>query len=166
MALGTAFTFRMPFGIPGDISRGVEQSTVEQQAYNASLPFPSYGVPGKMVSGLFVPLALVGDTVPYGFLVRPFPTTGLNASDPLGTAVPQTTGVANVLRRGYMMVQCNVGTPAFGGTVYMWYAASSGSHVVGGLEATSTPGSNVALTNCSWFGTTDSNGYAEIQFNI
>lgn len=167
--ISNAYSFRMPFGFAGDITRAsTSVGSVETQAFNASLPFASFGIPGKIASGLFVPLAVVGDVTPYGFLVRPYPITGLNASDPLGTAVPNCTAgqEANVLRRGYINAACNAGVAALGGVVYVRYANPSGVLVVGGLEATSVGGSNVALTNAVWMGPADTNGVAEIAFNI
>lgn len=163
--MSNAYLFRMPQGVQGDLTRP-SQATVEAQAFNAAAAFASYGIPGKMVSGLFVPLSLVGDTSPYGFLIRPYPITGASASDPLGTAVPPTTGVANILRRGYMNVVCNAGAPAFGGTVYVRYANPTGPLPNGGLEATSVPGSNVALLGVIFMGGADSAGNVEIGFNI
>lgn len=165
MAQSNAYLYRMPQGVQGDISRP-SQGTVEAQGLNASLPFTSYGVFGKIASGLFVPLTLVGDTTPYGMLVRPYPFSGPNASDPLGTAVPPTTGVANILRRGYATVLCNAGVPALGGTVYYRYANPTGPLPLNGLEATSVGGSNVALIGVAFMGPADAAGNVEIAFNI
>lgn len=167
--MSNAILYRMAQGVQGAITRQqTALGSVEPQAFNSSLPFPSYGVPGKMVSGLFVPLSAVGDTAPYGFLVRPYPIVGLNASDALGVAVPLCTGgvAANILRRGYMSIVCNAGTPVQGGTLYMRYANPSGALVLGGIEATSVGGSNVALTNVQFTGPADSAGNVEIAFNI
>jgi hypothetical protein len=72
-ALGNAFMFRMPAGIPGAINRP-DQATIEPVALNPANPFTAYGRFGKTVAGLFVPQA-GGDTVALitGLLVRPFP---------------------------------------------------------------------------------------------
>lgn len=157
--------FRAPFGIAGAVSRE-DNKLIEAQGLNVSLPFASYGIPGKIVSGLFVPVALVGDTAPYGFLVRPYPFQGPNASDALGTSVPLTTGVANILKRGYIQVQCNAGTPALNGTVYIRYANSDSTHPVAGIEAAAVGSTTVALTNCYFTGPADANGLVEIAFNL
>jgi hypothetical protein len=108
--MGNAILFRMPSGIPGDISRQ-SQATVEPGVLNSASAFPGYGLFGKVSSGKFVPVG-AGDTaaVVYGLLVRPYPT--VSSQDPLGTSTPPTTGMADILRRGYMTVKNNAGTPA------------------------------------------------------
>jgi len=166
--MSNALQYRMPQGVPGDISRAFGQATVESQAFNPLLPFAAFGWPGKMVGGLFVPLALVGDTAPYGWLVRPFPTTGLNASDPLGAAVPKCTAgrQADVLVRGYMTVFCQAGSPVAGGQVYVRYASPSGAAVIGGIEAAAIGATTVALTGVTFYTAADAAGNCEIRVNI
>jgi len=97
----SVITYRMPFGVQGDISRP-SVATVEAQAFGATA-FTQYGLPAKVSGGKVIPIAAQNDFV-YGFLVRPFPITGANAGDPLGTSVPATTGIAGILRRGYINV--------------------------------------------------------------
>ncbi|MBR7560107.1 hypothetical protein KC218_26515, partial [Mycobacterium tuberculosis] len=82
--------------------------------------FTGYGLFGKIVSGKFVPVG-AGDTASsaYGLLVRPYPTTGGAASDPLGTATPPLGGIGDVMRRGYMTVKSNAGNPALNSQVYV-----------------------------------------------
>lgn len=157
--------FRAPFGIAGAVTRE-DQKHIEAQPLAAATPFASYGLPGKIVNGIFVPLTVVGDVTPYGFLVRPYPFQGPNASDPLGVSVPLTTGVANILRRGYIAVQCNAGTPALGGTVYQRYANADSTHPLDGIEAAAVGATTVALTNAFFMGPADANGLVEIGFNI
>lgn len=163
MTQSNTIVYRTPFGVPGGLARAAANAIIEPQAFNSSLPFTAYGVPGKIVSGLFVPIAGQNDVV-YGFLHRPFPSQGANASDPLGTSVPRTTGECNVMTFGYMTVVCNAGTPAAGGTVYVWTAASSGAHVQGGIEAAATAGSTIAIPNCRFMGPADASGNCEIAF--
>lgn len=166
-----AITYRMPFGVPGDLSRP-STATVEAQAFGATA-FPAYGLPVKVVAGLAVPVAAQNDSV-YGMLVRPFPITGANASDPLGTSVPPTSGVANILRRGYMTVKVQLGSAscALGSAVYVRYQNPSGSQIVGGIEGAST-GNTYALSSSNSFGSgayftgpADANGNAEIAFDL
>lgn len=135
--MGNAFLYRMPSGIAGAISRS-QSSDVDTGIFDASYPFSAYGVPCKEVSGKLRPIAS-GDTAAnvIGFLVRPFPTTGANASDPLGTAVPPTTGIGNRLIRGYMTVKNNYGSPARNGQVYVRVANASSGKPIGGIEAAS-----------------------------
>lgn len=133
--MSNAFLYRMPSGIPGDISRQ-SAGTVDTGFYDSNYTFTAYGLPAKLVSGKLRPLT-TGDTFANvtGFLVRPYPTTGANASDPLGTAVPPTSGVANLLKRGYMTVLNNSGSPAKGGQVYVRVANASSGKPLGGIEA-------------------------------
>lgn len=161
-----AFLYRMGNGVPGDVTRQ-SQSTIEPQVFNSSLPFSAYGLPGKIASGKFVPIA-GGETAAdiYGFLVRPFPTQGANASDPLSTAVPPTSGMANTMRRGYINVKNNAGTPALNGQVYVRVATPGAGKPIGGIEAASDTTNTVAITGCIFMGAADSNGNVEIAFNI
>lgn len=164
--MGNAILYRMPSGIPGDISRQ-SQATVEPQIFDPALPFPGYGLFGKLAAGKFVPIAS-GDTaaVIYGLLVRPYPTTGGAGSEPLGTATPPTKGVCDVLRRGYMTVKNNAGTPALGGTVYVRVAAAAAGKPIGGIEAAADGTNTVAVTGAIFMNGGDANGNVEIAFNI
>ena len=160
-----SLVYRAPFGIPGNLSRGAAHAVVESQAFNPSLPFASYGIPGKLASGYLVPIAGSGDTV-YGFLVKPFPTQGANASDPIGTAVPPTAGQADCMVFGYIDVACNAGTPAAGGAVYVRYANAAGGTPIGGVEATSVGGSNFVIPGAIFMGPADAAGNVGIRYNV
>jgi len=162
----TAYLYRMPSGIPGDVTRQ-SQSTIEAQLLNSALPFPGYGLPGKIASGAFVPIA-GGDTAAsvYGFLVRPYPTEGANASDPLGTGVPATSGAANILKRGYINVKVNAGTASLGSAVYIRVATPSGAKVIGGIEAASDTTNTIQITGAYFTGAADASGNAEVAFNL
>lgn len=161
-----SYLYRMPSGIPGATSRD-SVSTIEALPLNSSLPFAGYGIPGKIASGAFVPFAGSETAAAcYGFLVRPYPTTGVNASDPLGTAVPATSGIANVLRRGYMTVHNNAGTPALNGAVYIRVASAAAGKPIGGIEAAADSTNTVLLTNAIFMSAADANGNVEIAYNI
>jgi hypothetical protein len=160
-----AFLTRMPFGIPGDVTRQ-SQAKIEAQVLNASLPFSAFGLFGKIASGKFVPFAGAETAADaYGILVRPYPITGTNASDPLGTSVPPTTGLADVLRSGYINVKNNAGTPAVGGAVYVRIAAAAGKPI-GGFEAAADGVNTIAITGATFAGAADANGNVEIAYNI
>ncbi len=162
--MGNAITFRMNQGVPGGVTRQ-SQAQIEAQILGATA-IPGYGQPVKLTAGLAVPLALVGDTQAYGWLVRPFPTQGPNASDPLGTSVPPTTAgtILNILVKGYITVFCqaNPGSIVAGGTVYLRYANPSGQAIVGGVEATAIGATTVAMLNARFTGNVDAAGNAEI----
>ena len=162
----TAFLYRMPSGIPGDVTRP-SISTIESQVLDATLPFAGYGLFGKIASGKFVPVAASDAAgVVYGVLVRPYPTQGANASDPLGTSVPATTGIGNVLRRGYITVKNNAGTAALGGAVYIRVAAAATGKPIGGIEAASDSTNTILVAGASFMGAADSSGNCEIGYNI
>jgi len=159
-----SFLYRMPAGIPGAISRGAGQATVEPQILNASLPFTAYGKFGKIAAEKFVPIAS-GDaaTDVYGLMVRPFPTT--SSQDGLGTSTPPTSGVGDCLRRGYMSVLLNKGTAAKNTGVYVRVTAA-GADVVGQIETAADSGKCVLVAGCVFTGPADANGIVEIEFNI
>ncbi len=164
--MGNAILYRMASGIPGDISRQ-SQATVESLILDPANAFPGYGLFGKIASGKFVPVG-AGDaaTAVYGLLVRPFPTTGGAASDPLGTATPPTKGIADVMRRGYMTVKNNAGTPVLNGQVYVRVAAAAAGKPIGGIEAAADSTNTIAITGAIFTNGGDANGNVEIAYNI
>lgn len=163
-----AFTYRMNQGVPGDLTRP-SNSTVEAQALNSSTPFTAFGAAGYMdSSGKFSPMTAATTAVQiYGFLVRPFPFQGANASDPLGTSVPRTSGLADVLRRGYISVVLAAGTALAGLNVYLRIAAGATGRPVGSIEAApADPANCILLTNAYFLSAADASGNVEIGFNI
>lgn len=165
MTQSNAYPYRMPFGIPGALSRS-GQGVVEAHALGA-IPIPAYGFPVKMVGQVIRPMNLNNDTNPFGWLVRPFPTQDDGNEAIAVGAPPAAQGtVLNILKRGYMSVwaQANAASVAAGGKVYMRYANPSGAAVVGGIEGLSIPGTNVALLHCYFTGPTDDAGNTEIYF--
>jgi len=162
----TSYLYRMPSGIAGDVTRA-SISTIETQVLNSAAAFSAYGLFGKISSGKFVPVGAsdVAASV-YGILVRPFPTAGGSGSDPLGTSTPATSGLANVLRRGYINVTVNAGTAAVGGTVYVRVANASTGKPIGGIEAVSDTTNTIAVPGASFMSAADASGNAEIGFNI
>lgn len=156
--------YRMPAGIPGFVTRNSE-SSVEPQLLNPTLPFPSFGVPGKIVNNLFVPIA-AGDTTAnvYGFLTKAYPAN--NSNDPLGTSVPPISGVAGAMRRGYIAVQVNAGTASKGSQVYVRVAAAAAGKPIGGIEAVADSTNTFALVGATFMGAADANGFSEIAYNI
>lgn len=161
-----AFIYRMPFGIPGDVTRQ-SQAKIETQILDSTAPFSAYGLPGKISNGKFVPFAgAEAATAMYGFLVRPYPTQGANASDPLGTAVPKTSGPCDILKSGYINVKNNAGTPALNGTVYIRIAAAAAGKPIGGIEAAADSTNTIAIAGAYFTGAADADGNVEVAFNI
>lgn len=161
-----SFLYRMPAGIPGDVTRP-SQSTIEPGQIDAAAPPTKYGVFLKMVSGKLRALG-AGDAAvtPYGLLARPYPTNAAN--EPLGTATPPTSGLCDPMVRGYMTVKLALGTAAKGGAVYV--VTTAGGSVVGGdiVTAASPAGGGTAtlIPNCIFMGGADADGNVEIRFNI
>ncbi|MFA9439411.1 hypothetical protein ACDA63_07220 [Uliginosibacterium sp. sgz301328] len=161
-----AYVTRMPYGIPGDVTRQ-STTTIEAQVFDSSNAFSAYGLFGKISSNKFIPVG-AGDaaTAVYGLLVRPYPITGANASDPLGTSVPPTKGVADVLKRGYVAVKVNAGTAAINGAVYIRVANAAAGKPIGGIEAAADSTNTIAVTGAYFTGAADAGGNAEIAYNI
>lgn len=162
----TAYLYRMPSGFAGMITR-VDPTDTEAQLIDPATPPTSFGIPVKMVAGKIQPLAN-GDaaTVIYGFLARPFPFQGQNISGTIGVQVPPTSGPGDIMRRGYMSVKVNAGTPAFGGVVYARVATPAGAKVIGGIEAVADGANTVIVANAQFMSAPDANGNVEIAYNI
>lgn len=165
--MSNAILYRMNNGIAGDVTRQ-SVATIETQMLDSTAPFSAYGLFGKVNSnGKFAPVGS-GDAASavYGVLVRPFPTQGANASDPLGTSAPKTTGPADVLRRGYISVKLNAGTATLGGSVYVRVASASTGKPIGGIEAAADSTNTILVAGASFMSAADASGNVEIGFNI
>lgn len=160
-----AILYRMPFGIPGDVTRQ-SQSTIEPQLFDPATPFTAYGLFGKVVGGRFVPIG-AGDTADdvYGLLVRPFPTQ--SASTAMGIAIPPANGPADVLRRGYGAVKLHGSAPAaLNGQVYLRVASGTASQPIGGVEAAADSTNTIAVPNGVFMSAADADGNVEISFKV
>lgn len=170
-----SFTYRMGAGFPGDVNR-THPVSIEACLVDSSAPPTLYGqavVVDATTQGVR-PL-VAGDsalTDIYGITVRPFPiqqqsSTNYGASN-IGSATPPTTQPMDVCRSGYIMSTLSGSTAAVkGGTVYVWVAASTGSHIQGNFEAAATGGSTIQLpVKTSFNGPADANGIVEIIYNI
>ena len=166
-----AFTFTMPGGIPGDLQRAESGFTAEPAPIEYLSPPTSYGIPVVVdATNLGVRGLINTDTAAYGVILRPYPLQAATASGFSGAvalgggSTPPTKGICDVLKRGYVTISV-VGTPAKGGTVYIWTAASSGSHIQGGFEAASSGGNTISAP-AYFMGAADTNGNVEIAWNI
>ncbi|MDN7895871.1 hypothetical protein QZM82_06640 [Burkholderia cepacia] len=163
-----AYTFRMPAGFAGDLQRA-EVATIEPQQIDPAAPPTVFGVAVKLVNGKIQPINSAGDTAAlvYGVNLRPYPIQG-NGTDPLGTSTPPTSGVTDVLKRGYVNVALGGTTAATkGGTVYLRVAAAAAGKPLGGFEA-AADGTNTVAMPASWYftGPGDTYGITEIAVNI
>ena len=158
-----AYTFRMPSGIPGDVSRK-SHSTIEPVNLGVNA-FAGYGLFAKIVNGKLEPIG-AGDatTDVYGLLVRAYPVQ--SSTNALGVAVPPTSGVIDVLRRGYMTIKCNAGTSALNGQVYVRVAAAAAGKPIGGIEAAADGANTIAITGARFMHAADAQGNVEIAYNI
>jgi hypothetical protein len=167
-----AFKFRMTAGFVGSVNR-MHPATIEPCLIDASAPPTAYGQPVVVdATTQGVRPLVAGDsalTAIYGITVRPFPfqqsTGGMSAS--FNTCVPPVTGVIDVLRSGYILVQSNVTGVKKGGTVFIWVAATSGAHVQDQFEIVTSAGNTITLdAKSSYNGTEDANKVIELAFNI
>jgi hypothetical protein len=162
-----AFTFAMPSGIPGDVSRA-EHATIEAQLLD-TVNFPlSYGVPVKIVSGKVAGIT-TGDTTSthiHGWYVRPFPTN--SGQDALNVQTIPTSGIVNILVRGYIMVfvQFNAASAAKDSPVYVRTATAFHTKPLGGVEGGSDSTDTYVLPLSYFTGTADAQGICEVAFNI
>lgn len=175
----SVFTYRMPAGVPGECSRlGVLGTTIKPEIQNASTPVTAYGQVVTVDSNGVRPLA-AGDTAapatPLGVSIRPFPSSDYTFASPsyggansvaFGAGTPPTSGVVDVMRRGYVTVKLNGAAAATkGGLVYAYYNVSTGLHVQSGVEAAA--GANLWVIP-GWFftGAADAAGNTEIEVNL
>ncbi|MBF7687072.1 structural cement protein Gp24 [Acinetobacter rathckeae] len=158
--MGNSFLYRMPSGIPGDVSRK-SQSTIE--AHRIGAQFASCGLFGIVdANGSFVP-PTADTTKPYGILVRAYPFQGQSVA--LGSSAPSANTINDVLVRGYMTVMNNVGTAKKGGQVYVRVANATDTKPLGGIEAVATDKETIAV-DAHFMCDADASGNVEIAYNI
>jgi len=170
-----SFGYRMGAGFPGDVNR-THPASIEACLVDVNAPPTLYGqavVVDATTQGVR-PL-VAGDSALldiYGITVRPFPiqqqaATNYGASN-IGAGTPPTSQPMDVLRSGYIMATLSGSTAAVkGGAVYVWIAASTGSHIQGNFEAAATGGSTIQLGLKTTFnGPADATGVCEIAYNI
>jgi hypothetical protein len=159
--MSNAYLYRMPAGIPGDVTRR-ETARIEAQIMDPTTPATVFGVPVKMVSGKIKPLAATGDTI-YGLLCRPYPTTGLVAGEALGAGVPSIVMAANILKSGYMTVL----VANFAAASSVKNAQVYFNNTTGLIEAYASGGAGqTAITGAYFMGVNDAAGNVEIVYNI
>lgn len=172
-----AFKYRMGAGFAGDVNRThpatIEPTLVNSTAVTAPTAF-GQAVILDTTSQAIRPFASgdASDSVQktaYGMTVRPYPyspstATNYGAAD-FGTGAPPSKGITDVLRAGYILAKVN-GTTTKGGVVYVWCAATSGTHVLGQLEAGFSSTNTAVLAGATFNGVPDANGIVEIAFNI
>ncbi|AVG77960.1 structural cement protein Gp24 [Pantoea ananatis] len=165
--MSNALLYRMPVGKAGSISRP-QDLTVEPVILNSANPFPAYGLVGKFVNGMFVPLS-DGDTaaVFQGIYVRPYPTT--STPDMVRQVGADKNFPGDAMKRGYMTVSvgADATTITKGAAVNVVVSLDSSINVpLGGFLATPINGKTVVLPNAQFTGAGDADGNAEISYKI
>lgn len=172
-----AYLYRMGAGFPGDINR-THPVSVEPALIDVNSPPTAYGQPvlvDATTQGVR-PFA-AGDqsntvaSAPWGWTARAFPTQQAQTNQnygavAFGSVAPPVSGQIDVMTSGYMMVQLPSGqTSVKGGAVYVWCAASTGVHVLGGIESAASAGNTTQLSYAFFNGSPDSSGNVEIRYN-
>lgn len=180
-----AYQFNMPSGIPGSVSRA-EHATIEAQLLSSTNQPIAYGVPVKIVSGkvqgfqstdttafgITVATGIEVGTKPHGILIRPYPTN--SGQDPLGisgttsTQTMPTSGIVDVMVRGYVMVfvGSTKRSSAAKDSQVFYSVVSTGSYLVGEIEGGADGSNTVPLYGAYFTGAADAQGNCEIAFNI
>lgn len=171
MTNDVAFTYRMGAGSPGDVNR-THPCSVEPCLQDPETPITAYGQAGLIDTGGGVRAMAAGDTAVtnvWGFAVRPYPIGQQSTSNygavGFGAATPPTTQPIDMMRQGYMMVQCNAGAaPVKGGAVFIWVAATAGNNIQGQFQSVASGGNTCALdvNRYQFNGGVDANNVAEI----
>lgn len=165
-----AFLYRMDVGYPGAVNR-MHDATVQAELLNPTTPPLGYGTMLVMdaATGTVRP-PLAADTVATfsGFYVRPYPRqSNLNINDPLGQATPPSTGIGDVLKRGFMTVKLNAASPAVvkGQPIGVFIGAPTAGNPAGGVTG-AAPGATVLAIPGTFTGPADANGMTEIAYNL
>lgn len=163
------FTYNMPAGIPGTLSRGAGQARVEAQVIDTT-DYPTlYGVAVTIdATSHALRKIKAGDTaaVVTGIYVRPYPFQGAS-NDAMGTVTTPTSGIGNQLKSGYISVKLYGATAAAKqGVVYVRVANGDADHPLGGFEAADDGANTEVLTGAYFTGPADADGNAEIAYNI
>jgi hypothetical protein len=161
----------MDVGYPGAVNR-TQPATVQAEILNTTTPPLGYGTMLVMDSATGTLRPPTGTDTLAGFAglyVRPYPRqSNLNINDPLGTATPPTTGMGDVLKRGYMIVRLNTASPAVvkGQPVGVFIGAATAGNPAGGVTGAAPGATVLALTNSQFMGPADANGMTEIAYNL
>lgn len=163
-----AYQTRMPAGFVGLLTRDPQASVVETRFISSTGTVPSaYGQfviddgTGNVEAFSVSPVA-ANIT---GMLIRSFPLQ--SSGNNFGASAPTAGQQVDFLRKGYVMVPCQYGTPSADGVVYIRQDTGGHGGTIGGLEATSDSSHNAAVTGARWTGPgLDANGNAELAYNM
>jgi hypothetical protein len=163
-----AYLTRMPAGFVGLLTRDPQASVVETRFITSTGTVPAgYGLfTIDDASGNVAAFPSAGTASQItGMLIRSFPLQSV--SNAFGTPTPLAGQQVDFLRKGYVLVTCQYGTPSADGAVYIRTGTGGHGGTIGGLEATSDSGNNVAVTGARWTGPgVDANSAAELAYNM
>jgi len=176
--MASAYLYRMNAGYPGDVNR-THPASIDTALMDATNPPTLYGQPclinaatGGVRSFLVADQQNVTPAAAWGVTARAFPIQQALSGTPyggasIGTAAIGSIGEVGTLKAGYIIGAVPAGqSPVKGGAVYVWCAASTGLHVLGGFESVYSAGNTTVLSNAVFNGGADSSGNVEIAFNI
>ena len=148
-----SFLFRPGSGVPGDISR-VDETIVEPATMDPAVPVLAFGAPVKLtvVSGLSKIQAIeAADAAAdfFGVLSRVAPSIAGDTAETFAAGTPNPAAIAGVVKKGYILVVCPVGTPVRNGIVYMRVVEAL-PKLVGDFEADADGANSVALVGVTW----------------
>lgn len=165
-----AYGFRMGAGFPGDVNRSL--SSIVPNLTDSTDVIQAYGNPvlNKTSSNLVKGFVAADSTTPVicaGFCVRPMPSqqqAQSNFNTAIGAAAPPTSGVVDIIKRGFVMCKLPAGVSVTkGGLVYVWFAVTSGNNIQGGLVGAASAGNAALITNAKFNGPADANGNVEVE---
>jgi hypothetical protein len=172
-----SFLAQSPVGFIGRITRSVPAPKVNPYVNDTTNPVASFGLAVLATTNNTVRGVLAADTAIttiFGIAVQPFPfqqQSGTNfGAQALSTLVAAPSGLLDILKSGFMTVYCNSAqapTASLESPVFLWIAASTGTHIQGGFETAAVEGSTIALPASVYFnGPGDSTGAIELAFNL
>lgn len=145
----TAFLYRAPSGVAGDITRQ-QDTIVESGLLNAAKAPTAFGAPVKIVSGKFEKIeASDAATVFAGVLSRIAPSIAGDTAQTFASGTPNVESVQGIVVKGYVNVVCAQGTPVRGAAVYVRITADTGK-AVGDFEIAADSGKCVAIAGVTW----------------
>lgn len=168
-----SFMAQSPIGFIGRITRSTPLPRIVPMMQDGTSPVTNFGLAVLATSTNTARSVAAGDsalTAIFGVAVGNFPFQGTNYSaEGLAPLTPAPSGVLDVLKTGFITVYCNSAqapSASMTSPVYVWVAASSGTHVQGGFETASSTTNTILISNAYFVGPGDSTGAIELAFNL
>ena len=166
MAGEMAFTYGVPAGIAGSVSRPLDSEV--ETIYLGETPPTAYGS-ALVEDGAGKYIAIAGSNVGadiQGILTRSVPNISGGIDNTFTANTPNATYLNGRLTRGYIRVVCTQGSPVKGGVVYCRIVAATGK-AIGDFEATSDSTNSVVVPNAEWaLNGKDANNVTELRYSI